>query len=249
MLREERHQLILHWLRNEQKVVATDLIHRLQVSEDTVRRDLRELDKAGLLRRVHGGALLIGPPLVDFDERRNVAASTKTLLAKKALQLVHNGQVILIDGGTTNVQFALHLPLDLHATVITNSPPITDALKSHPHIDVILLGGQLYKHSMVTLGASTMESLNDIKVDLYVLGVYHLHPQTGISYPNQEEALVKRKMISVATEVAALATSDKLSSVSSFIAAPASALTYLITEEQIESNLVDPYLQLHITVL
>lgn len=249
MLREERHQFILKLLNSERKVIATDLSVRLNVSEDTIRRDLRELDALGLIRRVHSGALIVGPPVIDFEQRQSVSQEAKSYLAKTALQLVQPGQVILIDGGTTNLHFAHHLPHDLQATVITNSPPIATALKSHNRIEVIMIGGNLYKESLVNLGAGTVEALSYMRADLYIIGIYNIHPQIGISFPNQEEAFVKRKMISISTEVAALVTSDKFGTASTHIAAPVNSLTYLVTEAQVGQDILLPYIQENISVL
>ncbi len=96
--------------------------------------------------------------------------------------------MILLDGGTTTLQVAQQLAPDLRATVITNSPPIAVALASHPHVEVIVVGGRLYKHSLVTLGAATIEALRAIRADICMLGVCSLHPQDGISVPDLEEA-------------------------------------------------------------
>lgn len=249
MLKEERHQYILKLLHRERKVIATELSTRLNVSEDTIRRDLRELDSLGLIRRVHSGALIVGPPVTDFEQRQTVLQEAKVGLAKSALPLITSGQVILIDGGTTNLHLAHQLPLDLEATVITNSPPIATALKSHAHIDVIMLGGNLYKQSLVNLGAGTVEALSFIRVDLYFIGIYNIHPQIGITFPNQEEAYVKRKMIAVSTEVAALVTLDKFGTAATHLVAPTSSLTYLVTEPQIDREILEPYAQMNIAIL
>lgn len=231
MLKEERQQEILRILNSEQKVITSDLSERLSVSEDTIRRDLKELDDQGLIRRVYSGALRKGPPVVDFFSRKNVSSEIKTELAQKALRFIEDGQVLLIDGSTTNLHLVNQLPLELKATIITNSPPISMALSNHKDVEVIMLGGSLYKQSMITLGARTIESLSTMIADLYIMGIYNIDAEMGISVPTLSESMVKRKMVEVSTEIMGLVTADKLGTVSSQIIGPTKDLTYMVTED------------------
>ncbi|XID95874.1 DeoR/GlpR family DNA-binding transcription regulator [Paenibacillaceae bacterium WGS1546] len=249
MLREERHQLILDILSKEGKIIATELSARLRVSEDTIRRDLRELDAQGLVHRVHGGALQPGPPVVSFDDRHEQSPEAKAQIAKTALQLVKNGQVIIIDGGTTTLKFAEQLPTNLSATVITNSPPVAAALAAHPAIEVIVLGGRLLKRSIVNIGGETLAALDQIRADLCVLGAYSVDSAFGLSAPDQEEAFVKRKMISVSTETAVLAAGHKLGTASSYLFAKASQIAYLVTDSSVNPEILRQYESSGITVL
>ena len=133
--------MILDRLGRDGKVVVADLSSSLDVSLDTVRRDLQELAEAGLVRRVHGGAL---PPAIGsrpYAVRREQAPAAKAAIARATAGLLRDGQVILLDAGTTTLEVARHLPADLQATVITNSPPIAVALAEHPTVDVTMLGG------------------------------------------------------------------------------------------------------------
>ncbi|QKS72572.1 DeoR/GlpR transcriptional regulator [Paenalkalicoccus suaedae] len=235
MLKQERQQKILEILEDEHKIIASDLSRRLTVSEDTIRRDLKELDKQGLIKRVHSGALRIGPPVVDFTTRQQMSNEIKVSLAKKAMELIHDDMVLLIDGGTTNLQFVKNLPSTLRATIITNSPPIAMALGDREDIEVIMIGGTLFKQSMVNLGIDTVEALDSIRADLYIMGVYNIDPHIGISVPSISEALVKRKMVNISTKTLAMVTSDKLDTVSNHIICPTNQLTYLVTENVKES--------------
>ena len=136
LLGEERRELILRWLGAEGKVRASDLALRLRVSLDTVRRDLQELADAGLLRRVHGGALPPSPPGPDsFVERLPDDVAAKAAVAQAAVGLIRPGEVIAISGGTTTLEFARRLPDDLDATVIATNPHIAVALADHPRAD------------------------------------------------------------------------------------------------------------------
>ncbi|MEK8129051.1 DeoR/GlpR family DNA-binding transcription regulator [Paenibacillus filicis] len=249
MLREERHQAILERLQLHGKVIATELSQILSVSEDTVRRDLREMDSLGLLHRVHGGALPKSPSAAHFEDRQRDSVESKEKLAEAAISLVRNGQVILMDGSTSTLRVAERLPHHLMATVITNSPPIAVALAAHPKIDVVMLGGQLHKNSLVNIGAATVEALSKIRADLCFLGVCSIHPEIGISVPYLEETYVKKQMIEASSEIVALATADKLGTASSFIVAPTHALTYLITDHEVPDETLQPYRQLGISIL
>lgn len=248
MLKEERQQVILDILEDEQKVIASDLSQRFQVSEDTIRRDLKDLDQKGQLRRVHSGALKMGPPVTDFSHRQKVASEIKVTLAKKALPFIKEDSLIIIDGGTTNLQLAKHIPLDFHATVITNSPPTAVALEQHKNIEVIMLGGILYKESMVNLGIDTVQALQLMRADTYVMGIHNIDPFIGTSVPTLMEAQVKRVMAEISTEVIAMVTADKLGTVSKNIVTPAEELTYLVTENA-DNNLCKSFSNKKITVI
>ena len=113
---------------------------------------------------------------------------------------------MILDGGTTTLQVARQLPLDLEATVVTNSPPIALALAEHPLIEVVMLGGRLYKKALVNVGAEAIEAVSRIRADLCLLGVCSVHPEVGISVTNLDEAHVKRTMIQGAAEVVGLVT-------------------------------------------
>src|SRR5919109_2517323 len=128
MLTAERRQAILSRLERDGKVVASELVAALGVSEDTVRRDLRELAAAGRVQRVHGGALPPAPPGGSFAQRLHVAPEAKAHLAQAALPLLETANVVLLDGGTTSLELARRLPPDRDCTVLTNSPPVAAAL-------------------------------------------------------------------------------------------------------------------------
>lgn len=249
MLREERHQHILEMLNKEKKVIATELSEKLMVSEDTIRRDLREMDNLGLLHRVHGGALPKSPSAVHYEDRQKDAVEIKERLAATATSLIRNGQVILMDGSTSNLKVAERLPAHLEVTVFTNSPPIAIALASHPNVEVITIGGSLFKDALVNVGVAAVEAINKVRADLYFLGVYSIHPEIGISVPFFDESYVKRHMIASSTETVALVTSAKMGTSSSYVVAPTSSLTYMVTEKHVPDETLQPYRKLGITVL
>lgn len=249
MLTAERRQYILDILRRDKKVLSSELSTALNVSEDTIRRDLRELAESGLLQRVHGGALLASPAIASYADRQKQAPKEKEAIARAAAKLVCAGQVVILDGGTTTLQVACHLPLDLQATVVTNSPPIAVALADHPYIEVVMLGGQLYKKAIVNVGAATVEALRMIRADLCMLGVCSLHPEIGISVTNLNEAYVKRAMIARAAEVVGLATAAKLDTAASYVVESIHALTYLVTASTVSDRVLAAYKELGLAIV
>jgi DeoR/GlpR family transcriptional regulator of sugar metabolism len=230
MLTAERRQVILSRLERDGKVVASELVEAFGVSEDTVRRDLRELAAAGQVQRVHGGALLSPGAAASFVQRLSIAPDAKAHLAEAALPLLATANVVLLDGGTTALELARRLPPERDCTVLTNAPPVAAALASHPNVEVVLIGGRLLKDSQVTVGSATVDALRQVRADACVLGICSLHPELGVTATDQDEAHVKRAMVEASAEVIALATADKLRTASPWLVAPLADVTYLVTD-------------------
>ncbi len=249
MLPAERLSYILNLLKRDGRVTVPTLSEELGVSIDTVRRDLRDLAASGQLQRVHGGALPASPAVNRFTDRQRNLTPVKISIAIQAAGLVQNGMVVAMGGGSTNVQTAQHFSYDLHATVITHNPPVAVALAEHPNIEVILVGGLLYKYTMVTVGAETVEAFRRVRADLCLLGVCSLHPEIGISNIHYEESQVEQAMIACSGEVAALASSDKLGTAAPFVIGPLSDLNLIITDKGITEEALDPYRAFGIEVI
>jgi DeoR/GlpR family transcriptional regulator of sugar metabolism len=250
LLSAERRQAILDALARDGKVVAARLVEELGVSEDTVRRDLRELAADGLLMRVHGGALPGGPavyPPASFAQRLTVTPEAKASLAEAALPLLEGASVVLLDGGTTALELARRLPPERACTVLTNAPPVAVALAAHPRAEVVLIGGRLLKDAQVTVGSAAVDALRQVRADACVLGICSLHPELGVTANDHDEAHVKRAMVAAAGEVIALATADKLRTASPWLVAPLADLTHLVTDAGEE--LIAPYAEAGVSVV
>jgi DeoR/GlpR family transcriptional regulator of sugar metabolism len=248
MLTDERRQRILERLSVQGRVLASDLVAEFDISPDTVRRDLRELDEAGALRRVHGGAL---PRRGDTDPlpvRARRAPEAKVSIARRAAHIVTDGQVVMLDGGTTTLEVARALPEGLRATVVTNSLPIALELVDHPGLEVIVIGGNLRSRSRVTVGAAAVAALHDVRADVLFLGVCGLHPEIGVSVEDAEEREGKRAMIAGAAQVIGLADHDKLGTALPFVVAPLTQVTQLVTDAA-DEELLAPYRALGIEVV
>jgi DeoR/GlpR family transcriptional regulator of sugar metabolism len=249
VLTDERRSLILDRIRNHGRVLAADLTAELGVSVDTIRRDLRELDDAGLLRRVHGGALPRHGDASPFAARARRAPEAKASIARRAAEGVRDDQIIVLDGGTTTLEVARALRDDLRAHVITTSPPIALALADHPGLEVTVVGGTLRPNALVTVGAAAIEALRVVRADVVFLGVCGLHPEIGVTTEDLEERHVKAAMIEGAAEVVALADHDKLGTAMPVVVAPMSAVTRLVTDADVEDAAVAPYVDLGIEVV
>jgi DeoR/GlpR family transcriptional regulator of sugar metabolism len=247
VLTAERRQAILAWVERDGKVVASELVASLGVSEDTVRRDLRDLAERGLLHRVHGGALASAPQTSSFMDRLEVSHEEKAALAEAALPLVVGARVIVFDGGTTTLELARRLPLRYDGTVVTNSPPLALALANHPKAEVRLVGGRLLKDAQLAVGAAAVEAFHMVRADICVLGICSLHPDVGVTTLDDEEAHVKRAMVASAGEVMALATADKLRTASPWVVAQLADIDHLVTDGS--GELTRPYTSAGIDVV
>ncbi|HWW07851.1 DeoR/GlpR family DNA-binding transcription regulator [Collimonas sp.] len=248
MLTLQRKQHLLEILERDGQIVAKLLSEQLGLSEDTIRRDLRQLAKEGLLQRVHGGALPASPATATFVERQQISSAAKPAIGRAAAAMIQPGQVVFIDGGTTAVQLARQLPPALRATVVTHSPSIALELLEHPQIEVIMIGGRLFKHSIVSVGAAAIEAIGQIRADLYFMGVCSLHPEAGISTGDYEEACVKRALCNAALKTVVLASPEKLDTASPFQIAPLTQVSEIVVNAGVAESLIAPYRKMGIAV-
>jgi DeoR/GlpR family transcriptional regulator of sugar metabolism len=249
MLASQRKAHLLDILRRTGQIVAKAVSEELGLSEDTIRRDLRELAAEGRLQRVHGGALPASPAIGDFAVRTQLATDGKVAIGREAAKLVKTGQVVILDGGTSTLQLAKHLPLDLRATVITHSPTIAVALVDHPHVEVVLIGGKLFKHSVVAVGAAAIEAIARIRADLCFIGVTGIHPKAGLSTGDLEEAHVKRALIASAAETYVLVSAEKLNAASPYVIVPTTEIAGMVVEPGIAKESLVPFERAGLTVI
>ncbi|MDY0883336.1 DeoR/GlpR family DNA-binding transcription regulator [Dongia soli] len=244
VLPEERRHRLLELLRRNGKIVATEVSQLLAVSEDTVRRDLNELAAAGLLRRVHGGALPVlplTPAAAPFAVRLTEDVAARDRLGKTVAALIRPGETVLLDGGTTMLAVARHLAPDLQATIITPNLPAAMALIDHPGIEIVMLGGRVDKTERVSSGITAWEALKGLSVDLCLLGVCAIDADAGMSEMTLDDARLKRCMMSCASRVATAVTGNKLGTRAPFPIGPISGLTHLITEGELPADRLTPY--------
>jgi len=241
MLTVQRKQLILARLARDGQLVAKAFSEELGISEDTVRRDLRELALEGRLQRVHGGALPASAAVGDMAVRQRVAPDDKQALGRAGAAMVKDGQLVILDGGTTAAQVARHLSPTLRASFVTHSPTVAVELARHPHIEIIMLGGRLFRHSMVNVGAAVVEAAERFRADLYFMGVTGVHPGVGLSTGDHEEAAVKRALHACAAETVVLASHEKLGAASAFVVAPLAEIAALVVPPVTPAKTLRPF--------
>ena len=180
--------------------------------------------------------------------RSQIAPGEKAAIGRAAALLVQPGQVVFIDGGTTAIELVRHLAPGLNATVVTHSPLVAVELLARAGIEVIVLGGRLFRHSMVAVGAATIEAIGRLRADLYFMAVCSVHPEAGLSTGDFEEAGVKRALCRAAAESIVLASSEKLSTASPFQVVELSAVAGIVAPASLDWALLEPYRQLGITI-
>ena len=248
MLTSQRKALITQRINRDGEIVAKTLAAELDLSEDTIRRDLREMAAEGLLKRVHGGALPLAPALPDLAARQMLATDEKAALGARAAAMIAPGQAIFLDGGTTTAALARALPRSFAFTVVTHSPTIACELERHPTAEVVLIGGRLYKHSMVTTGALALEAIRSLKADLYFMGVTAAHPTRGLTTGDMEEAATKRIIADNATATWVLLTAEKLGRASPWKIMPTGSATGLVVPGGLASDMLAPYRELDVEI-
>ncbi|WP_268800411.1 DeoR/GlpR family DNA-binding transcription regulator [Pseudomonas huanghezhanensis] len=248
MLTQQRKHFLTERLEQDGQLLAKPLSVELGVSEDTIRRDLREMAKAGLLTRVHGGALPASLAMGDLTQRQTIEPRQKEAIGRMAAQMVQPGHVVILDGGTTCAQVARHLPLTLQATVVTHCPAIAVALSGHVKIEVIMLGGRLYRHSMVGTGAATLEAISRVRADLYFMGVCSVHPTAGLTTGDYEEAVIKRALCHAAAQTMVLASAEKIETASPYVVVTLAEVTGLVVTRDVPDRLLAPYRQMGLQI-
>jgi DeoR/GlpR family transcriptional regulator of sugar metabolism len=230
MLAAQRHDFLLTLLARDGKVVAKDVAAELGLSEDSVRRDLRELAAAGLCQRVYGGALPASPAVADYRTRVDVAPDSKRRVAARAVELITPGSTVLLDGGTTTLAVVRAMPPALQCTVVTHSVTIAAALVEHPTVDVVVIGGALFKHSAVSSGAAAVEAAQRVNADLFLLGVTGVHASAGLTTGDADEAAMKRALAARAGETVVLASAEKVGAASAYEVLPLASVAAIVTD-------------------
>ncbi|MFS2004324.1 DeoR/GlpR family DNA-binding transcription regulator [Duganella sp. CT11-25] len=242
LLLQERHALILAQLAADGRVLAAQLAQELNVTEDTIRRDLRDLAAAGLCQKVYGGAVRI-PASAEtgtLTQRATRQMPDKSRLAAAASALVKAGSVVFLDAGSSNLAIAEALP-QVPLTVVTNAPLIAARLLDHPQLELILIGGRIKQGIGASVGASALREIELIRPDLYFIGACGVDLQAGVTAVDFEEAEFKRRVAALSKATAVAATAEKLGAVAPFLVLPIAQLTHLVVPSQVDAHLAGAY--------
>lgn len=252
MYAEERQNAIATLVMQQGRASVTELAQTYDVTTETVRRDLAVLHKAGLLRRVHGGAVPARAlHLVEQDvgERDATRAAHKDAIAAAATDVFPaGGASVLLDAGTTTSRVAALIPTDRELVVVTNSVPVAARLSAVPSISLQLLGGRVRGLTQATVGEQALQTLEQLRVDIAFIGTNGITVRHGLSTPDTEEAAIKRAMVKCANYVVVVADSSKIGREELHSFAPITAVDALITDTEIADTAREELIGLGIEV-
>ncbi|NHF61126.1 DeoR/GlpR transcriptional regulator [Flavobacteriaceae bacterium TP-CH-4] len=239
MLKEERQRAILNEVALHNRVLLTDIAEALDVSIDTVRRDVKELDAEQKLRKVHGGAISLGFTNQSIRNTNIYALEEKMKIAEKAVKLLKEGGVIFIDGGTTCLELARALPENVRLTCFTLSLPVAFELLAKPNVEVIFIGGQLSRDAQIAIGAHAIHGLSEIRVDYSFIGTGYVDSLYGLTEFDWDIVQLKKAVIKAAKKTVLLCISEKLNSQHRYKTCDINAINTMITELDPTNNLLN----------
>ncbi len=248
MYAPERQQEILAVARAEGRVEVRSLAERFDVTPETIRRDLTSMERRGLLRRAHGGAIPIERLGVEpaVPDRDVVFTDEKQRIAQAALAELPEGGSIAIDAGTTTARLAALLPDTIELTIVTHSIPIAAVLATKPNVELHLLGGHVRPRTLATVGSWAQDALRTVAVDVAFMGINGISAERGLTTPDLEEARVKSALIAAARRTVVLADSSKVGREDFAHVASLSRIDALITDSGID---VEHLIELEMTGL
>ncbi len=244
----ERHAFILHQVNLHNKVLSTDLSQQINVSDDTIRRDLQQLSDEGKIIKVHGGALSPSFHFGHHTSKDVYGYSQKRIIAQKAVSLIKDGMFVLTGGGTTIIELARALPANLHATFISGSIPALFEYSSHPNIEVIAIGDKISKNSKITVGLEAISKIKELKADVCFLGINAISLENGVSDNDWDVVQIKKAMIESSKKTVCLTISEKINSQQPLQICDCGRIDILITELSPEDPVMQPYVEKGIKV-
>lgn len=249
MLKAERHNFILHQVDLHNKVLSADLSMQIDVSDDTIRRDLQQLSENGKIVKVHGGAMSLSFHNGNYASKEVYAYSQKKIIAQKAASLIKDGMFVLTGGGTTIIELARALPPSLKATFISGSIPVLFEYTNHPNIEVIAIGDKISKNSKISVGSEAIAKIKELKVDLCFLGINAVNLERGVSDNDWDIVQIKKAMIAASKKTVCLTISEKINTQQPLQICECSRIDTLITELPVEDSLLQPYRRAGITII
>lgn len=249
MLKQERQEFILSEITANNKVHSADLSLKLNVSEDTIRRDLKELADQGYVKKVHGGAMAnpVGPQSTQQESISHEAE--RQHLVNKCLPLIRPNSIIIIEGTETAALLAEQLPSDISLTVFTNSLPVANRLLNAHQADTHFIGGKVSVKDQSTMGTEVVQNLADIQADLCFMEFAGIHPEIGITSSDREYAITLKAMIKSASTLVGLSLSKDIGTMQPFRVATTDKLSKLVTELEHPTKHLDAFTDKGVAVL
>jgi Transcriptional regulators of sugar metabolism len=242
MFSEERQHKIAEMLQEKESLKVNELAAIFEVSESTIRRDLKEMETSGLLSRTHGGAVGISITSFEpsFKEKEGKQHDEKAIIGKNAAALIQDGDTIIVDSGTTTLEMVKCITAR-NVTVITNSIDIAAILSNRDDMEIILTGGNLRVNTRAMVGHIVQFMLKNFRVDKAFIGVNGISINEGITTPNFIEAQTKKAMLEVANKVIILADSSKFNNVCLSVVCPINKITQIITSSDLDYEIVQQF--------
>ncbi|AUG99780.1 DeoR/GlpR transcriptional regulator [Prodigiosinella confusarubida] len=238
---EQRQALIRQILQENGRVICAKLAAQMNVSEHTIRRDLQELSKEGICKKVYGGAVLQLPDAGSFVSRKGQEFAGKSIIAQKCVEFVKQGSCVFIDSGTTNLAIARALSEDLRVTVVTNSPEIAVELLKRPQCEVIMLGGRVNRTPGGCVGSTAVGQLQGMIFDQAFIGACAMDPDAGLTGFDFEDCEFKKAVVRQSNQVIIALTADKIPGLARYVVADASEIDVMVVEENLNKEFLNAF--------
>lgn len=236
----EQRQLLIHQTLEEKgRVVCVDLARQLGVSEHTIRRDLQELARKGLCKKVYGGAVSPASDAGNFLVRSGQKVTEKSTLAQKCIQLIQPKSCLFLDTGTTYLAIAQQLPADCDLTIVTNSPLIAAELLRLTQAEVIVPGGKLNKNIGGIIGSQAVGQIQDIEFDQAFIGACAIDAEAGLTAFDYEDACFKKAVIGKSSQVIVALTAEKIATVARYKIAACEDIDYIVVNKDADITVFD----------
>ena len=255
LIENQRAHAILRELLRDGNIAVEQMAKTFKVSPTSIRRDLRELAQAGLLRRTRGGAVLVEPALYEpfrhrssFGEQEQRRAAEKRLIGLAAAEMIADGEIVSIGAGTTTTQVARGIRHRKNITVVTNAVNIAMELSHHRDLKIFMAGGVLSSNRFALTGSAAFQSVSEMSVDKVFIGVDGIHPQHGLTTNYPDQADIHRQMLKEARYRVIVADSGKFNVTCTALICPLDEINLLITDKGATKAMLAPLLKLGVKV-
>jgi len=249
MLKEERFSHILALIKKNGKANYESLAGELNVSDDTIRRDVESLHNNGLLQKVRGGALSLSKNPLSFQDRTRHQSEEKNIIALKTLHLIKEGYTVFMDGGSTICAVTSHLPANSQFRLVTNNMALVPVISKFRHIELIVLGGKYDRETAANTGSQTCSEAAKYIADLYLMGTCALQKELGISAAFQSDGELKQQMLKNSNTTYALANNAKLNATDYYKVCELKEIKGLITDLPADDQRLDDFRGLGIRLI